>query len=163
MKITVSDLRQDRQWRAVLGVSEAQFKILLPPFTAAYYAQYQAGLADRKVDADIEYCIHTEEELLLFTLFSLKAGLTYDVLGVVCGMSASNAQRNQAIGLEILGRVLAGLGHLPERKLLTVKDLEELFRGEEGLVIDAAEQRIQRPGDKQGQADTYSGKKKRTR
>jgi hypothetical protein len=163
MKITLSDLKQDRQWRATLGVSEVQFKVLLPRFTEAYFAQYQSALADRKVDAKIEYCINSEEELLLFTLFSLKAGLTYDVLGVVCGMSASNAQRNQAIGVETLGRTLAGLGHMPKRKLLDVKDFESLFQGEDSLIMDATEQHIQRPGDKQEQKDFYSGKKNFTR
>ena len=47
------------------------------------------------------YCIKNEENLLLFTLFSLKSGLTYDVLGFVCGMNDSNAKRNQTVGLDI--------------------------------------------------------------
>lgn len=162
MKITTSDLKQDRQWRAMLGVSEVQFMALLPRFATAYFTHYQSTLSDRKVDTNVEYCIHNEEELLLFTLFSLKAGLTYDVLGVVCGMSASNAQRNQAIGLNILSRTLAELGHMPKRKLLTVKELEVLFRDEDSLIIDATEQTIQRPGDKQMQKDAYSGKKNAT-
>jgi len=162
MKITVSDLKQDRQWRSALGTSEAQFWALLPQFTEAYFDHYQSALADRKVEVKIEYCIDNEEDLLLFTLFSLKAGLTYDVLGIVCGMSASNAQRNQAIGVEILGLALAKLGHMPKRKLLTAKDLEILFQGEDSLVIDATEQHIQRPGDQQDQKDTYSGKKNAT-
>lgn len=163
MKITVKDLKQDRQWRATLGVSEAQFNTLLPLFTETYFTQYGARLADRKVEANIEYCIHNEEELLFYSLFSLKAGLTYDVLGVVCGMSASNAQRNQEIGVSVLERLLTKLGHLPKRKLLTVKDLEDLFQGEDSLVLDATEQRIQRPGDEVAQKETYSGKKKATR
>lgn len=96
-------------------------------------------------------------------MFSLKAGLTYDVLGVVCGMSASNAQRNQEIGVSVLERLLAKLDHLPKRKLLTVKDLEDLFQGEDRLVLDATEQRIQRPSDEAEQKETYSGKKKATR
>lgn len=162
MKIKVSDLKQDRQWRSALGVSEAQFRALLPRFTAAYFAQYQSTLTDRKVDTKIEYCINNEEELLLFTLFSLKAGLIYDVLGIVCGMSASNAQRNQTIGVEILGNTLEELGHMPKRKLLTVNDLEVLFHGEDSLIIDATEQHIQRPSDKQEQKDFYSGKKNST-
>ena len=73
MKITTKDLRQDRQWRATLGVGEAQFNTLLPLFAAAYLEQYQAALAGRKVDVNIEYCINDEEELLFYTLFSLKA------------------------------------------------------------------------------------------
>ena len=78
-------------------------------------------------------------------------------------MSASNAQRNQEIGVSVLERLLAKLGHLPKRKLLTVKDLEDLFQGEGSLLLDATGQRIQRPGDEGAQKDTYSGKKKATR
>jgi hypothetical protein len=48
---------------------------------------------------------------------------------------------------------------MPKRKLLAVKDLEALFQGEGSLIIDAAGQHIQRPGDKQEQKDFYSGKK----
>jgi len=51
---------------------------------------------------------------------------------------------------------------MPKRKLLTAKDLEILFQGEDSLVIDATEQHIQRPGDQQDQKDTYSGKKNAT-
>jgi hypothetical protein len=47
------------------------------------------------------YCINNKEELLLFTLLSLKSGLTLDLLGLMCGMDGSNVKRNQLIGLEI--------------------------------------------------------------
>ena len=129
MTITTDDLKQNRPWRATLGVNKKQFIALLPQFTEAYFAKYNSKLSDRKVDTGIQYCIHNEEALLLFTLLSLKAGLTYDVLGVACGMSASNAQRHQAIGVEVLGQALTKRGHLPTRKLLEIKDLEHLFQG----------------------------------
>jgi hypothetical protein len=32
----------------------------------------------------------------------LKSGLTYDLLGLLCGMDMSNVQRNQEIGIRIL-------------------------------------------------------------
>jgi hypothetical protein len=113
MKITVSDLKHDRQWRATLGMSEKQFYILLKPFKEAYFDTYKEELSKRKVDVNINYCIQNEEQLLLFTLFSLKAGLTYDVLGIVCGMNASNEKRNQKIGLDILKKSLKQLNHMP--------------------------------------------------
>jgi hypothetical protein len=160
MKITTLDLKQDRQWRATLGMSEKQFFILLEYFKKAYFETYKEELAKRKVDVNIEYCIKNEEELLLFTLFSFKSGLTYDVLGFVCGMNGSNAKRNQGIGLEILIRTLTGLGVMPKRKLLTVEDFERFFKQEKDLILDATEQRIQRPSDYEQQKETYSGKKK---
>jgi hypothetical protein len=163
MKITTAELTQDRQWRAMIGMSEKQFYSLLPAFTKAYVETYHASLSERKVEVNIKYCLQNEEELLLFTLISLKIGLTYDALGVACGMSASNAVRNQKIGLDILAKTLNNLSLMPKRKLLTINDFKALFGEHKDLFIDATEQRIQRPKDKDFQKETYSGKKKRIR
>ncbi len=160
MKITTSDLKQDRQWRSAIGISEKQFYILLPAFENAYFESYKNKLAHRKVNTNVDYCIQNEEDLLLFTLLSFKSGLTYDLLGIVCGMNGSNAQKNQKIGLSILVKTLNNLNVMPERKLLTVKDFEELFTGETDLILDATEQRIQRPSNSKKQKESYSGKKK---
>ena len=160
MKFTTSDLKQDRQWRATTGMNEERFYILLFAFKKAYFDTYKEELSKRKVDVDIDYCITNEEELLLFTLFSFKSGLTYDVLGIVCGMNGSNAKRNQKIGLDILVKTLTNLNVMPARKLLTVEDFEAFFREEQDLIFDATEQRIQRPRNQEKQKNTYSGKKK---
>lgn len=159
MKITTSDLKQDRQWRASVGMSEKQFHTLLPAFKNAYFETYHNELANRKVDSGIDYCIQNEEELLLFTLLSFKSGLTYDLLGIICGMNGSNAQKNQKIGLSILVKTLNNLKVMPERKLLTIKEFEELFKEDADLIFDATEQRIQRPCNSEKQKESYSGKK----
>jgi hypothetical protein len=163
MKITTADLTQDRQWRAMIGMNETQFYSLSKAFTKAYLETYHMTLSQRKVAVNIKYCLQNEEELLLFTLMSLKLGLTYDALGVACGMSASNAVRNQKIGLTILATALDHLGVMPKRNLLTSDDFKALFGEHKDLFIDATEQRIQRPQDDEFQKETYSGKKKLTR
>ena len=162
MKITTADLKQDRQWRAMIGMSEKQFYTLFDAFTKAYFDTYHATLSQRKVEVNIKYCLQNEEELLLFTLMSLKLGLTYDALGVACGMSASNAVRNQKIGLAVLATALDNLEVMPKRKLLTIEDFNALFGEHKDLFMDATEQRIQRPQDNEFQKQTYSGKKKPT-
>lgn len=159
MKIKTSELTQERQWRATVGMNKERFFILLNYFKKAYFETYQEELYKRKVEVNIDYCIESEEDLLLFTLLSLKSGLTYDVLGVVCGMSASNAKRNQTIGLDILSKTLTHLGVMPKRNLLTVKDFKDFIKTEKDLIIDVTEQRIQRPSDPERQQETYSGKK----
>lgn len=160
MKLTTNDLKQERQWCATVGMKKEQFYTLLKPFTEDYLDTYQTELAKRKVDVNVKYCIQNEEELLLFTLFSLKSGLTYDVIGVVCGMNASNVKRNQQIGLTILKKTLKRLGHMPLRNLLNKNEFEELFSNETDVIIDVTEQPIQRPGDNKEQKEYYSGKKK---
>jgi hypothetical protein len=37
MKISTADLTQDRQWRAMIGMSEQQFYSLSDAFTKAYF------------------------------------------------------------------------------------------------------------------------------
>ena len=162
MKITTADLTQDRQWRAMIGMDETRFYSLSKAFTKAYLETCHVTLSQRKVAVNIKYCLQNEEELLLFTLMSLKLGLTYDALGVACGMSASNAVRNQKIGLTILAAALDRLGVMPKRNLLTIDDFKALFGEHKDLFIDATEQRIQRPQDDEFQKETYSGKKKPT-
>ena len=92
-------------------------------------------------------------------LFSLKSGLTYDLLGLVCGMAASNAKRNQKTGVKVLQRIFQELGYAPKRNFMNINEFLEHFADTEELIIDATEQTIQRPSDKKNQQQYYSGKK----
>ncbi|WP_216726952.1 transposase family protein [Hymenobacter siberiensis] len=109
--------------------------------------------------APYEVALKTEEELLLFTLFSFKANLTYDLLGLVSGMDGSNAKRNQELGITVLQEALEQTGHAPKREFTTVAEFEAYFQEHETLLVDGTEQRKQRPGNKEMQKDYYSGKK----
>lgn len=160
MKLNVSDLTTERQWRAAVGLDKPRFEKLLEGFKKSYKEQYLETLSERLVENGVGYCINNEEELLLYTLFSLKSGLTYDLLGFVTGMDASNAQRNQKTGVEILKKTLASKGDMPKRNFMNVKDFEDYFSESHELIIDATEQVIQRPSDKEEQKSYYSGKKK---
>ena len=160
MKLNLSDLKTDRQWRAATGLDKERFEKLLVGFKESYKALYLGTLSERLVENKVGYCINNEEDLLLYTLFSLKSGLTYDLLGFVTGMDASNALRNQKIGVAVLERVLAEKGCLPRRNFLNVEDFEDYFSAEDELILDATEQAIQRPCDKDAQKAYYSGKKK---
>jgi len=160
MKITIDDLKTERQWRSATGLDKERFYKLLEGFEKSYLADYGQPLAERLVKNKRGYCIHNEEELLLFTLISLKSGLTYDLLGLMCGMDASNAQRNQEIGIRILQQTLKLTGDLPKRNFLDLEEFEAYFADTDTLIIDATEQRIVRPSDLMEQKNYYSGKKK---
>jgi hypothetical protein len=86
--------------------------------------------------------------LLFFTLYSIKNGLTYDLLGFTFGLSRSNAYQNQALGLRVLRAALKSGGHLPERAYENVEEFKEHWSEEDEIFIDATEQRRQRPSDK---------------
>ena len=160
MKITPEDLKTERHWRSATGMDKARFYKLLEGFKKSYRDEYSQTLKDRQVDNKQGYCINNEEELLLFTLLSLKSGLTYDLLGLMCGMDGSNAQRNQRLGLGLLQQTLNTTGDLPKSNFLNTQEFEAYFANTDTLIIDATEQQISRPSDKSAQRDHYSGKKK---
>ena len=102
MKLKKEDLKTERQWRAATGLDQPRFEKLLVLFTASYLKLFGKSVAERQADIETRPSLTSEEELLLVTLFSLKSGLTYDLLGVVSGMDGSNAKRNQELGLKVL-------------------------------------------------------------
>ena len=78
MKLQISDLTTERQWRAAIGADQARFAQLLVLFTASYWELFGHCVAHRQADLEVTPSLESEQELLFFTLFSLKAGLTYD-------------------------------------------------------------------------------------
>lgn len=159
MKLQISDLSTERQWRATIGYDQARFAKLLALFTASYLELHGKSVAERQADLQVIPSLQSEEELLFFTLFSLKAGLTYDVLGFVTGMDASNAKRNQALGVRVLQQALQSAACLPARSFKDAAEFAAYLQQEETLIFDGVEQRIQRPQENAVQKDYYSGKK----
>jgi hypothetical protein len=117
-------------------------------------------VAARQTELEVTPSLPSEADLLLFTLFSLKSGLTYDLLGLVCGMDAANAKRNQELGLRVLEHTLAAVNCLPKRGFRNAAEFADHLHNEAILLIDGTEQRTQRPTDDGDQKEHYSGKKK---
>jgi hypothetical protein len=130
MKLKISDLKTERQWRAATGFDQARFEQLLVLFTASYLRLYGKSVAERQADIEVTPSLAAEAELLFFTLFSLKAGLTYDLLGLVCGMDAANAKRNQELGLRVLEQALATAGCLPKREFKDAAEFAAYLQNE---------------------------------
>jgi hypothetical protein len=159
VKLQKSDLKTERQWRAATGFDQAQFEKLLEMFTKSYLTLFGKSVADRHSGLEITPHLSSEEELLFFTLFSLKSGLTYDLLGFVSGMDASNAKRNQELGLRVLTHALKEANCLPAREFKNAEEFAKYLVKEDTLIFDGTEQRVQRPSDQEVQKDHYSGKK----
>ena len=159
MQLQIADLTTSRQWCAATGYTPVQFEKLLGLFTQSYFELYGQTVAQRQAEIEVTPSLTSEEELLFFTLFSLKAGLTYDVLGFVSGMDASNAKRNQKLGSDVLEHALAAAQCLPRREFKDAAAFAEYLQNETTVIFDGLEQRMQRPGDDETQRDFYSGKK----
>lgn len=127
MRLTTSDLRNNRQWRATTGLSEEQYHNLLSLFTESYYTLYGQPLSERLQKTGVKFCIQSESHLLFYTLFSLKSGSTYDLLGVTFGMDGSNAKRQQLCGIEVLEHALKAGGHMPVSVFLNEDEIERFF------------------------------------
>ncbi|MGH9767154.1 MAG: hypothetical protein ACREAB_06925, partial [Blastocatellia bacterium] len=78
MRLQISSLTTERLWRATIGYDQARFEKLLVLFTASYFELHGKSVAQRQAEIQVTPSLQSEEELLFFTLFSLKAGLTYD-------------------------------------------------------------------------------------
>jgi len=162
MSVNFKELKSERQWRSSTGLKELQFRVLAGHFAEAYEQIHGESLSERKGNSSQESVLKTYEELLFFVLFSLKSGLTYDVLGFVFGLDGSNAQRNQKSALPVLRLALSRAGAMPARSFSKVEDFEAWFSADEVLILDGTEQRSQRPGDNEVQKEAFSGKKNRT-
>jgi hypothetical protein len=162
MKLRLTDLHTERQWRAATGYDQARFEKLLVLFTASYRGLHGGSVAERQTGLEVTPSLCSEEELLFFTLFSLKSGLTYDLLGFVCGMDAANAKRNQTLGIAVLKHTLKEADCLPKREFKDVAEFTEYLKNEAVLIIDGTEQRRQRPSNDEAQKENYSGKKRAT-
>lgn len=160
MNISLNQLKTERQWRSATGMDKSRFEILLSAFQVAYERHFNRTLTERQSESPQECTLNGYEELLFFTLFSFKADLTYDLLGLVCGFDGSNAKRNEDVGVSILKSTLHALGHAPVREFKSVEEFKLYFTKNIKLIIDSTEQRRQRPADFQSQKEVYSGKKK---
>jgi len=163
MKLKTSDLKTDRQWRASTGLSEDKFKSLLRVFEEKYIEIHQEKIENKKERSPMQSAIKNCEDLLLLTLFSLKSGVTYDVLGFVTGMDGATAKRNQQEGLQVLKETLRSEGVAPVREFKSVQLFRDYFKNDGTLIVDGTEQKTERPKDKTGQKQNYSGKKKLSR
>jgi hypothetical protein len=82
-------IRDDRQMKALTGVSQAQFDFLLPAFSHVYQEAEQqryedgvtAGTRSRKPGADIKGKLPMMADKLQFVLYYYKTYPTFDVLG----------------------------------------------------------------------------------
>lgn len=160
MNISLNQLKTERQWRSATGMDKSRFEILLSAFQVAYERHFNRTLTERQSESPQECTLNGYKELLFFTLFSFKADLTYDLLGLVCGFDGSNAKRNEDVGVSILKSALHDLGHAPVREFKSVEEFKLYFNKNIKLIIDGTEQRRQRPADFQSQKEVYSGKKK---
>ena len=164
-------IRDDRQMKALTGVSQTQFDFLLPAFSHIYeetqkqrYEEgVKAGKRSRKPGAGIKGKLPTMADKLLFVLYYYKTYPTFDVLGAQFDMVRSKANENLHKLSPILYDTLVELDLMPYREMETPEALREALTGVDQLIIDATERACRRSQDNATQREHYSGKKKTIR
>jgi len=160
MAISYENIRDERQWRASTGLTEEQFIKLAESFKLTYEDLLGESILDRQTNSGTEARFTTYKDLLFFILYSIKSGLTYDLLGLSFNLNRGNAFRQQTTGIRILEMTLHNLDMLPKRFYESLEEFKEDLKGEDELLLDGLEQLRQRPVNHQDQKDDYSGKKK---
>jgi hypothetical protein len=161
----VEDIRSDRQFRALTGLSRKEFQQLLPTFTESYEElreeAYKEKLdtRERKLGGGQKGKLAQMSQKLFFMLYYCKVYPCYDVLGFHFGMDGSKACTNVQALWPVLKRTLDTLGVLPAREFASVEELRAAFAEITDLVIDATERPHVRPQDPEEQRKLFSGKK----
>ncbi len=161
-------IRDDRQMKALTGVSQTQFDFLLPAFSNVYQETQQqryedgvkAGNRSRKPGAGIKGKLPTMADKLLFVLYYYKTYPTFDVLGAQFDMVRSKANEHLHKLSPILYDTLVELDLMPYREMESPEALREALTGVDQLIIDATERACRRSQDDATQREHYSGKKK---
>ncbi len=161
-----------RAFTSLSGLSLPDFEALFQDFAAAYAKDRQVSLTRKRrqprrraAGAGAKFSLDGRTRLLMALVF-LRVYPTYEVLGFFFSLTKGNAQRGV---MDVLATLEAHTVFVCERpaqerqKLRSVQAVMDAFP-DVRLVIDAKEQRVQRPGgkDENGhsrQKPFYSGKK----
>lgn len=92
-------------------------------------------MIERKSNSTAQSTFQTYEDLLFFTLYSIKSGLTYDLLDLTFGLDGANAYQNQALGLRVLRLALKRGGHMPKRTYESVEEFKEHWSEKSEIII----------------------------
>jgi hypothetical protein len=160
MAVSYKDVRNNRQWKATIGLSEESFHELSTAFGTAYERFHELGIERLAASRKQPLLLPTYKDALFFALFQLKNGLTQDCLGALFGMDGVTACYHFHKYVEVLELALRDKGALPRQRFGSVKEFENSLKGRRQITVDATECGLQRPKDKEKQKQYYSGKKK---
>src|SRR5438552_2058762 len=158
-------IKDDRQMKALTGLSQAQFADLLPVFSDTYQTTQQqtyeqgieSGTRTRTPGGGSKGQLPTMADKLLFVLYYSKTYPTFDVLGTQFDMVRSKAHENLHKLSPILYNTLVHLALMPYRELGTPESLKAALQGIDQVIIDASERAYRRSQDDTKQREHYSG------
>jgi DDE superfamily endonuclease/Helix-turn-helix of DDE superfamily endonuclease len=154
---TTHIFKNKRLIKALTGVSEQEFKSLLPVFEQSVLedSRIRSTATQRSFGGGAKGKIGTTEQKLFFILVYIKTYPTFDFLGFVFSMH--NTIKLTKSLEKTLGRKIV----MPDKKISSMEEFLEKFPEAKDLFVDGVERPIQRPKNQKRQSKLYSGKKKR--
>ena len=160
-------MRDDRQMKALTGLSQAPFDPLLPVFSDIYRKTQQqmyeegveSGTRRRHPGGGSKGKLPTMADKLQFVLYYYKTYPTFDVLGTHLTMARSKAHENRHTLSPMLYDTLVHLELMPSREWSTPEALKAALPGGDRLLIDATERADHRSQDEAKQREHDRGKK----
>ena len=161
-------IRDERQLKALTGLSQAHVDHLLPVFSEGYTEKQQqkyvegvaSGARTRKPGGGAKGKLPTMLDKLLFVLYYYKTYPTFDVLGTQFAMVRSKAHENLHKLSPVLHKTRERLAMMPHREFKTPEELKSALQCADRLIIDATERAYRRSQEDAKQREHYSGKKK---
>ena len=154
--------KDNREWQATSGLDNQCFANLLSLTESSQLTL--AGKSYEQVVSEspqpIKPKLTTLDSLIFYTLFVLKTGITFDVAAFVVQFDQSRAHRQFQRGLRLIHHALEVEGYMPVRSISNPEEFRQIIEPDTPIIIDATEQPIQRPLDREHQKEAYSGKKK---
>lgn len=157
--LSYKQIKNERQWKASIGLSSTAFKKLSEQFSQTYMTFHGISLNDSSANLSVSLLLPTYSDCLFFVLFQLKNGLSYDSLGLLINTDGSNAQRNFEKYFSILEMTITNMGFMPKRAFKDLSEFEAYLASEPELIVDATEHSTERPKGNDRQKASYSGKK----
>ena len=150
---TLIKIRDERQLKAMTGVTQSQLEILVQEFSkvladtrqARYEQAVLAGRRPRKPGGGRHGKLTTATSKVLLVLIYCKLYPTYDDLGSRFGMSKSAAFENLNAYFPLVAETLARLGVLLHRTFKNLAEFREFCATVEEVIIDVTERRHARP------------------
>jgi len=159
-------VKKPRVFKSITGLSieefERLFQKLAPAWVEYEHKRLKRPNRKRAIGGGRKYALKLKDQLVMVTSW-LRLYLNTEAMGFFFGVDKSTVSRNcrrllkvlRALGEETLGwpePPKRGQGKSVEQALQEYPDLL--------AIVDATEQRVQRPGDDERQRRHYSGKKK---
>lgn len=151
-----------RLFKAVTGMTYAEFNALLPSFDEALKQSKttDVDLRQRQEGGGRKHTLPTGREKLFFIVFYVKCYATFDVLAWLFDVDRAQTHRWVTTYVPVLEAALGRKAVLPERKIADVEEFLRRFPQVNEVFVDGTERPIRRPMGQDAQKPYYSGKKK---